>query len=563
MLVGDYVHNVRSALDHVVWQLVIANRGAPGRHTQFPIALTEKHWRFARAVEHRQAPDDPQVVTLFEPEDRYARQHSCGFEASSKPLETAWGAARGLPQAPLGSLRLLSMAGARFVRADLHVHTYPDTEADPAPDLAAYVHAALAAEIGVLAITDHNRVSFAREAIKAANDKPLLLLPGIEISTHDGHLLGLFAPRDIAALEAFAAPTHLGLKQISQTETRSNRSMLDLVDEIHERGGLAIPAHVDATDGLHDKVRPGVLVELLSSHAIAGLEFATHEALSEWFTDQDPHQGRREAWKARQRDHELKERGLARLMSSDAHSVAKVGQDRSSRTLTRLRLDDANFDAVKNAVLFNPKARCKAEAILPASYPRIVSARFAGGFLDGVEVEFSPNLNCIVGGRGTGKSTALLALRAALGAKLSPEEDADEAQRMPDQTHIRFIDGAGSERTSVRRRGEDPVEPDSGSPIQLRLADLGQEESGRLARGYENDPSILLEFLDGFVVGYQYTAARMLVESYGSGTARAWLLGSNSGLDDEAPAWLLRHAEEPGDVRFLVAAARAFAGKAD
>jgi hypothetical protein len=24
-LVGDYVHNVRSALDHVVWQLVIAN----------------------------------------------------------------------------------------------------------------------------------------------------------------------------------------------------------------------------------------------------------------------------------------------------------------------------------------------------------------------------------------------------------------------------------------------------------------------------------------------------------------------------------------------------------
>jgi hypothetical protein len=36
----------------------------------------------------------------------------------------------------------------------------------------------------------------------------------------------------------------------------------------------------------------------------------------------------------------------------------------------------------------------------------------------------------------------------------------------------------------------------------------------------------------------------------------------NSRLDDEAPAWLLRHAEDPGDVRFLVPAARAFAGGA-
>lgn len=60
-----------------------------------------------------------------------------------------------------------------------------------------------------------------------------------------------------------------------------------------------------------------------------------------------------------------------------------------------------------------------------------------------------------------------------------------------------------------------------------------------------------------------YTAARMLVDAYGPSTARAWLLGSNSRLDDEAPAWLLRHATEPGDVRFLVPAARAFAGSAD
>lgn len=59
-----------------------------------------------------------------------------------------------------------------------------------------------------------------------------------------------------------------------------------------------------------------------------------------------------------------------------------------------------------------------------------------------------------------------------------------------------------------------------------------------------------------------YVAARMLIDAYDESTARAWLLASNSRLDDEAPAWLLRHADEPGDVRFLVPAARAFAGGA-
>jgi energy-coupling factor transporter ATP-binding protein EcfA2 len=396
------------------------------------------------------------------------------------------------------------MAGADFLRADLHVHSFSDSELDPTPELQAYIEAAIASGLGVMAITDHNRVSFVRDAVRLADTQPLLVIPGIEISTHDGHLLALFSPDEIDALEELAAPSNLGLKDLSETEKRSNRSMLDLIEEIYRRGGLAIPAHVDAADGFHERMGQAELEELLSSPALAGLEFAKREPLSEWFTDEDPDEHRRAAWKARQRNDELRERGLARVMSSDAHSLDKVGLDRTSRTLTRLRLDDPNFSAIRNALLFNPKARCKAEAILPATYPRVLSARFAGGFLDGVELEFSPNLNCLIGGRGAGKSTALLALRAALGAKLGPDENADEADRMPDETEVRFVDAAGSERIAIRRRGEESVDAESGSPIRLRLADLGQEESGRLARGYEDDPSILLEFLDGFVVRHHY-----------------------------------------------------------
>ena len=41
------------------------------------------------------------------------------------------------------------------------------------------------------------------------------------------------------------------------------------------------------------------------------------------------------------------------------------------------------------------------------------------------------------------------------------------------------------------------------------------------------------------------------------------LVGTNSRLDDEAPAWVLRHARVPDDLRGVVPAARSFAGSTD
>lgn len=41
VLVGDIIHNIRSALDHLAWQLVLVSGGNPTRRTQFPIFLEE------------------------------------------------------------------------------------------------------------------------------------------------------------------------------------------------------------------------------------------------------------------------------------------------------------------------------------------------------------------------------------------------------------------------------------------------------------------------------------------------------------------------------------------
>jgi hypothetical protein len=55
-----------------------------------------------------------------------------------------------------------------------------------------------------------------------------------------------------------------------------------------------------------------------------------------------------------------------------------------------------------------------------------------------------------------------------------------------------------------------------------------------------------------------YQAARLIIEAYDDETARAWFFGSNTLLDDEAPAYLLRHGTTPDDMRLIIPAARTF-----
>ena len=63
---------------------------------------------------------------------------------------------------------------------------------------------------------------------------------------------------------------------------------------------------------------------------------------------------------------------------------------------------------------YTPGFPFKASTSNPVS-SAIEGIRFIGGYLDGVDIEFSEHLNAIIGGRGTGKSTMLECIRYGLG----------------------------------------------------------------------------------------------------------------------------------------------------
>jgi|ERR1035441_321934 hypothetical protein len=60
-------------------------------------------------------------------------------------------------------------------------------------------------------------------------------------------------------------------------------------------------------------------------------------------------------------------------------------------------------------------------------------------------------------------------------------------------------------------------------------------------------------------IRYAYRAARMIIEAFDEKTAEAWFFGSNSKLDEDAPAAVLRNAREVEDLRYLIPAVKAFA----
>ncbi|MEM2107760.1 MAG: CehA/McbA family metallohydrolase [Candidatus Bathyarchaeia archaeon] len=102
------------------------------------------------------------------------------------------------------------------VKADLHVHTiYSHDSRITAKDLGFY---AKKRGLTAVAITDHDTVE---GALKVAKETDLLIIPGVEVSSRNGHIVALNVQEPIQ-------------KGLSAEET---------VDRIHRAGGLAIACH--------------------------------------------------------------------------------------------------------------------------------------------------------------------------------------------------------------------------------------------------------------------------------------------------------------------------------
>lgn len=97
---------------------------------------------------------------------------------------------------------------------------------------------------------------------------------------------------------------------------------------------------------------------------------------------------------------------------------------------------------------------------------RLKSLSVIGGFLDGATFDLSEGLNCIIGARGTGKTTVLELVRFALDALPAQDDDSGERQRVESIVAQNLAGGRveltietkdGLTYSVTRTEGEDPI----------------------------------------------------------------------------------------------------------
>jgi DNA repair ATPase RecN len=397
--------------------------------------------------------------------------------------------------------------GARFYRADLHIHSYGASHDVRDVNMTAQniVSTAMREGLSIIAVTDHNEIGNVEAALIAAHGSKLLVVPGIELSTPQGHLLLYF--RTLEALQKLHS--QLSIVDRSQPTSRCQQSIFECLNLTKALGGFGILAHVDIQSGFEIE-NPGAKphkLDVLCHPALLGIELKVGTSPIS-YADSDPEPQRAQV--GRERIKRLKlgsKQFLARVLGSDAHALVALGRNAANdRKVTRLKMEEPSFDGLRIA-LEDADARVRIEEQIPMVIPMVLGVTFDGGFLSGQIIRFSPNLNCIIGGRGTGKSTAFEAVRCL--TIMPSDSGLVDSEAWPNELHLCWQDQSGQQHTLSRAKDCPVVNDDDADfgPTAFDVDCFGQGEAAKIGLEAKTNPLALLNYLDKFVDLEEATAA--------------------------------------------------------
>lgn len=396
--------------------------------------------------------------------------------------------------------------GLNFCKVDLHVHT-PQSECflDKSVTPEMIVDQALKVGMKAIAITDHNSGDAVDGIKAAAKDKGLVVFPGVEINIQPGvHVLAIF-PEDKTSSNVNDLLQDLGLG----TEKRGKNDSVVLKYGINEAlsiikkdGALPVLAHIDDISGAWNELRKTgqtfiqmwgqgefVAVEIVGDQLPEGIGKDPFYRIPAYYWSSDnPHPD-----------------------DPSKHSHLGIG---SRYSLMKLP-DPITWEGLR-LCFQDPKSRIKPGKDYSISHPLLESISIEGGFLNNINIDLNPNLNCFIGGRGTGKSCLLEVIRHAFGINPKTDQNQTQAKGIIENTfpvgskvsiHLRLspesiykIERISGDTPKVYRQGETvalDLKPGDLLPIQV----YGQKEIYEISR----DPNFQLRLFDNFLSEILYT----------------------------------------------------------
>ena len=369
--------------------------------------------------------------------------------------------------------------GSRWWKFDFHTHTPASadanawreamgTEHEVTPEV--WLRKFMDAGIDCLAVTDHNsgdwidklKDAYAAMRQQAEDGSPpegfrrLAVFPGVEISVSGGfHLLAILdidaTSSDIDTL--LGKVDFRGTKGATDAVTRA--SPPEVVQAVLDAGGIPIPAHADQKKGLL-RVKPGTREVALDASTVRDVMAYDRLVAVEWV---DPASPMPECVRTASRR-------VSKVLGSDCHSFQ--GDQAPGSRYTWIKMASPTLEGLRLALLDGADVsvrRSDEGEFEPYKTPKhfvksveVHSARFMGN--GGPQrLAFAPYFNALVGGRGTGKSTVVHALRLAYRRGV-------DLQALGEQNEVRLR--FESFATAVQRRdGDGALREDTDVRVEL------------------------------------------------------------------------------------------------
>lgn len=310
-------------------------------------------------------------------------------------------------------------SGARFFRCALQVnpfeyivrHNKVTAFSNEADYNAAIVEACQRIGIEVIGITDHYRVQSSQSLLQAVQAAGIIVFPGFEAVSKDGvHLLCLFEPtKDARSLERILGDC--GIHEDEKTSPTGKYDVVEFLKESHSSwGSICIAAHVASEGGLLNRLSGQPRINAwtwphLLACALPGPVSDAPDNVRPIIQNKNP-------------DY-LRDRPIAVINAQDVSSPEDLEKPGSS---CWIKMSNVTLEGLRQAFL-DPVSRIRlAGDPSPEEHTEFIAMTWQGGFLDGSAIHLNENLNVLIGGRGTGKSTIIESVRYVLGMEPLGEE---------------------------------------------------------------------------------------------------------------------------------------------
>lgn len=419
--------------------------------------------------------------------------------------------------------------GANWVRVDFHLHsphvhsfTLPsginmDSPEGRAQIAREYVAQLKKEEIIVGAITDYQQLRSGWFTLlqQEAEKEGIILFPGIELSIEEGkglHILLIFEydanidgiNRLIISFDRNPDKEFFGEKSHKGTHHRNINSEKDIFSVLKkikdDFNCLIIIPHPEDDKGLIWSISLNQAADIIQmSDAIEYISERTRERL--FSTNKLP----RNFFDT-----------FAILENSDPKSIEEIGTKlrKNKKRATYLKLSSFSIDAFRIA-LHDPETRVRLYEKPEFFFDRISSITINGSsFLKDVSIDFNPELNTLIGGRGVGKSAIIEALRYALDLQIysDPSFRTEFVQSVVGsggliEVHIdRFFGRKKQEYIVKRIIGKLPEVFDSdGERREIEPSDIFEDKSVPIVLGQKElyhlslSPEFQLQLIDEFI----------------------------------------------------------------